>query len=245
MKTNAVILGLTLLATSAYSQIFYTEGHADIGIGHDGTNWDLHFHDETGGIEYEPEDVIVVVSQSSLWTSPNSNFNFTGATTGQGVYRLRQTPFSGQPFIGMGTEEFDAPSQSYTDSDARLTRAYGNQTDEWVSLELLSVSGPGEFSAWGNDPDGSGTPLVWMSTFDGGITGLDRYVTRPGVHDHVNLGFSKAGTYEVTFQARFWNGSNFDISAPATYNFTAVPEPGSMAALGLGIAAILRKRKQK
>jgi surface-anchored protein len=244
MKKTLLITGAALLAGLANAQTYYTEGHADIGIGHDGTNWDLHFHDDTGMTEYAPEDVVIVAPLSSQWATPASNFGFTGVAGGGSIFRLRQTAFAGQPFLGIGTEEFLAPSASYTDSDARLNRVFGTNAGEWVSLELVNVTGPGVFSLWSNDPDGSGTPLVWMSSNDG-ISSSDRYVAQPGAHDHANWGFSKAGTYEVTVRGKFWDGSAFQTSDNATYTFQAVPEPASMAALGLGLVGLLRRRNKK
>lgn len=244
MKRTLTLLGFAVMSGSAMAQVYYTSGHADIGIGHTGTNWDLHFHDDTGGNEYEPGDVVIVAPLSAQWNTPASNFGFTGVAGGQSIFRLRQTPLAGQPFLGIGTEEFFGPANTYTESDARLNRVFGTDSGKWVSLELVSVNGPGVFSLWSNDPDGSGTPVVWMTSNDGVSTLSDRYYALPGAHDHVNWGFSQAGTYEVTVQGKFWNGTSFDTSAPTTYTFQAVPEPASMAAIGLGVIGLLRRRRK-
>jgi surface-anchored protein len=245
-KLNLLLLGLLSTAVTVPAQVFYTEGHADIGIGHDGTNWDLHFHDDTGGTEYEPDDVVIVAGLNAVENRPNSSlFNFVGVGAGSPFYRLRQTNVAGRPFLGVGTEEFDAPAVAYNEADSRVSRSYSNTTGVWVTLELVDVVAPagGHFSVYSNDPDGNG-PVNWMSTFDGGITNTDKFILLDDGHEHTNYGFTVAGTYEVTVRAKFWDGAAFQTSPDATYTFQAVPEPASMAALGLGVVALAKRRKK-
>jgi surface-anchored protein len=118
-------------------------------------------------------------------------------------------------------------------------------TDAWISLELVSVVAPsgGVFSLYSNDPGDSLGPVAWMSTIDG-ISSNDKFILPDDVHAHANWAFSKAGTYEVTFRGKFWDGSAFQSSPDTTYTFEAVPEPASMAALGLGALGLLKRRKK-
>jgi hypothetical protein len=70
--------------------------------------------------------------------------------------------------------------------------------------------------------------------------------------------FRKANDWDISIGTGFANyGNNFSITLPTTglynytldlpngrYKFEAVPEPATMAALGLGVAAMIRRRKK-
>lgn len=58
-------------------------------------------------------------------------------------------------------------------------------------------------------------------------------------------GTFSAGSYRVFMQTGANNFSNESNDAISSFSLTAVPEPGTMAALGLGTAAMLRRRRRK
>lgn len=99
------------------------------------------------------------------------------------------------------------------------------------------TGGTTSFSVWGADASNSGP---------GGIIG---WKTNP------NTGITPGGTQSFTFDsldlskverfgfhARF--SSNFAPAGGNTAYVTAVPEPGTIAAVGLGIAALMRRRRK-
>lgn len=246
MKRSLLMIALGLSA-SGFAQtppFLFEEGHGDIGIGHTGSAWDMHIHSDDWG-ETEADEQIVVAPLSSLFTrSSSTSFDFIGIGAGQQFFRLRQNSTAGQPFLGISTEEFDGPSVSFTENDSRLARVSATMTDAWVSLDLVSVVAPsgGQFSLYSDDPDGNG-PVVWMATSDG-ISSTDRFILNSDSHAHANWAFTAQGQYEITFRARYWDGAGFVSSPDTTYTFQAVPEPASMAAIGVGLVALARKRKK-
>lgn len=245
MKRLALTFFAFGLVSGSFGQSLFTEGHGDIGLGFVGGNWDMHIHSAQWG-ETEADEQIVVAPLSSLFTrSASSAFDFVGVAAGEQFYRLREQSIAGQPFLGISTEEFDGPVANYTETDPRLARLVNNMTSSWISMELVSVVAPsgGVFSLYNNDPDGNG-PVVWMTSLDG-VGATDKFILDDNVHAHANWGFSKAGTYEVTLRGKFWDGSAFQTSPDTTYTFQAVPEPTSMAALGLGVVGLLRRRAKK
>ncbi|MFN3190267.1 MAG: choice-of-anchor M domain-containing protein [Aureliella sp.] len=91
-----------------------------------------------------------------------------------------------------------------------------------LDIALTDFDGPGEFALW---QDGL-SPTVFMQT-NNGLDATDNLPLGVGLHDHFNYGFSTAGTYQLTFTA------------------TAVPEPGSLAALSLGVVGLFTRRRRR
>ncbi|MEM9825893.1 MAG: choice-of-anchor M domain-containing protein [Planctomycetota bacterium] len=139
---------------------------------------DDHDHDEVLHLD----DVIIHGEDAGLTQPDGSEFSFTGVMPGETVYVLPQAEMAELPFLGLNTEEFET----------------GTFVDDQISLELLSVDGPGDFSLWQTDEFGS--PDLHFASFDG-ITGMDRLILPAGGHAHYNWGFSAEGTYRVALRA--------------------------------------------
>lgn len=232
----AVALALPGLATT-----IIRDGHVDIGIGYDtvGNAWNMHVHNETDGIEYDPGDVLLWVNR--LHQRPvGSNFDFIGVEAGQWYWRVFSTP-PANLFLGISAEETGDVFESYTETDSRITQLGGNLTGEWVTLRLKSYTGPGHISLWSDTSSG---PVVWFATKDG--IGASDYVLVPdNGHQHFEWGFSGAGDYTLTFEASGIINGQRAFSGDVVYSFEAVPEPMTMTLLGLGLAAVAARRRRK
>jgi surface-anchored protein len=215
----------------------YTSGHADLGIGYEDGEWDLHLHAEGATVdgvfypdqEFEAGEVRIIVPLSTqvtgapltapfisdFWNVPES----LGLTQGDSFYTLFQnlgdTVTTDSPYLGLAGEEID-PSDF---------------VGGVISVALTEFSGPGEFTLW---QDGTG---IKFDTLDG-IGGDDVLVNLPtgaGAHSHFNYSFSLPGAYEVTLTASgtLTGGGGF-TSGTGTYTFVVVPEASTLLLFGLG-----------
>ncbi len=73
MKSSTLLIGLGALISVSISQgaVNLTSGHMDLGLG-EGTELELHVHDESTETEYAPDEAVIVVPQSS-YAFVNSN----------------------------------------------------------------------------------------------------------------------------------------------------------------------------
>lgn len=240
MRSFLVLTALAAFAAIAPAQVVLTQGHIDLGLGYAAGSWDPHVHDEDNAAEYEPGDAIIRYTDAARFVRPaGANFDFIGAPAGATIWRNFQSSQPNIPWLGFGFEEI-APGTftSYTESDERVDPILS----EWVTVSLVGAVMPagGQFSVW----QGTGSSrTLWMATSDG-ITATDKFISTPGGHEHASFAFTAAGTYELTFVASALGPSGTLTSSPYTYTFQAVPEPASMAVLGLGLAAF-RKRRRK
>lgn len=229
---NAVALTaiLPLLGGTANAQSRLDSGHADIGIAYENGAFDLHVHDETNDIEYSPPSgesgAILGVGASAQGLVPSApGFEFLGAS-GDPVWILPKNQDAGLLFLGIGAEELEP----------------GTFVGDRIHLTLRGLQGPGTLAVY--DVDAFGTPTVAMASRDG-ISANDQVEVFAGSHAHLNWAFSAPGRYTVEFTASgtLSDGGRFIESPSTAYSFEVIPEPSSMALLGLGgLGAMLCRR---
>lgn len=195
-----------------------TTEHVDIGLAygaheesgegddhdHEPGEWDLHVHDGTNDIEYAPDEALLYVGPQAILERvgpfADAAFDFLGVAPGESFYRLPQSVHPELLFLGIGAEEIEE----------------GTFQDGRIALRLKAVSGPGHFSAWRATDEG---PQLVMSTVDG-VTHGDRLEALEGSHQHVNLGFSARGRYELTFETSgVLADGHVTMSGDTTYYF--------------------------
>jgi surface-anchored protein len=240
MKMKTMLLALPALASSGalaqYNHIL-TEGHFDIGL-HYEDGWHMHVHDEDGMRELEPDETLFYVSHDAKLTIPNDpRFSYLGGNPGDDVWVLPQVENPLVPLLGVSSEEMQGDFfDSYFEADPRV-----NGVGRWISLQLVGLRGPGQFSVW--TTDGLGDPTDWMATFDG-VSARDKLFNLEGGHAHYNWGFTATGIYEMDVRAMAYKDGQLLTSDVVTFNFgvEAVPEPATLSALAVGLGALLRRR---
>lgn len=242
----ALLLLPVNLVSASYTAVLDHQ-HVDIGMAYEDDAWDLHVHDETNDTEYQPGEALLYAGGNTKANRPASSaFDFIGVGAGQPYWRLPTAHAPGVLFLGVGAEEVETGVfADWLVNDPRL-----NLNGPYIELRLIDVRGPGDFSVWSSTDDG---PVVWMSTFDGGITSDDLLYQLAGGHSHFNYGFTAAGLYEVDLQATAYLGpgqTNPVTSDVATYHFgiETVPEPSSwllMCCGGLSLALVVVRRSSR
>jgi surface-anchored protein len=229
MKPNKLFaLSLLSAALPAGGQAILDTEHVDIGVNYEDDGWDLHIHDETNDIEYEPGEAILRVNAGAETTvSADPLFSFLG-TAGSPVWILPNTQTAGLLFLGFGAEELAA----------------GIFASDSLSLRLHSVSGPGEFAVF--DFNSLGEPQVVMNSRDG-FSAADTFRPVPGGHSDLNWAFSQPGYYSVSFEASgtLADGGLFTSSGPVAYTFHVVPEPSTWALMAIGLGGVLLAARRR
>jgi len=169
------------------------------------------------------------VDGPALVRTAGAQWDFTGAADGESLWVLTNVSDPARPYLGWSSEEL----------------TLGDWQDGVIQFVLAGiVSGPvgGVFSIWG--VDGFGAPVVKASSLAGGVTEFESAIP---VHTHLNLGFTKAGTYEVEIKARgvYVGGGGAELlesSGVFTFHVGSVPdpvpEPASMAVFGLLVSGM-------
>ncbi len=243
--TLALLAACATMGNAQMIQI--SEGHTDLGLGYENGSWDPHIHAGDLGEEFSPEEAYLYYGETARYTRPaGSAYAFTGAAEGQQIWRSFTNSVAGIPWLGFGFEEI-APGTfgTYLQTDDRRDPIVA----EWVDLQLLDYSAPtgGHISFF---QGGGSTPNVWFATSDG-IDATDKFISTVGGHEHGSFLFTAAGVYTLTFQASaidLISGQRI-FSDPYTYTFgveaAPVPEPATLAALGFGALALIKRRKKQ
>jgi surface-anchored protein len=128
------------------------------------------------------------------------------------------------PFLGIGAEELVS----------------GLFVNDQITLSLVSVIGPGQFSLW--QVDTFGEPTAFMSSAD--PDAQTDLILNAGLHSHFNWGFTEEGVYEITLMASGQLTGGSMVSDTATYTFNVVPEPATLLLLAAGSIGLLQCQKQ-
>ena len=237
---------LALATTPLSAANLFTAEHGDVfAIGYEGGELEPHVHIEGGVIngmfvaddEYEPDDIVTVVPYSTFnyisgvgGRPAGAEWDPVGVAASTGFYFLPQVDAGaggadalGAPFAGIGTEELTPGDWSTP-----------------ISIQLVSVSGPGDFSFW---QDGL-SPTFFMSSADG-IDGSDVFIQAAGGHDHANWGFTEPGSYGITVRVSGTHAVDGPQTADATYSFSVVPEPSTSLSILLGGSLLLFSRRRR
>jgi surface-anchored protein len=219
-----------------------------MGVAYEDGAWDMHVHQHDSDTEYETDDALLYVSENAVRTRPSSYaFSFIGVNAGEQFWCLPSSPDPALLYLGVGAEDITEPIfDSYDPSVESDGRVLGSGA--WLRLDVLNVSGPGDFSIWQSSDDG---PNVFVSTAHGRITSDDALWILSGGHVHYNFGFTAPGLYDVTLRASGLLDGVRVYSPETTYHFgvEAVPEPSGMLALLCGggslVSMVIRKRTSK
>lgn len=232
MKTSKLILlatlGSGLVLSGTRAQTVLSAGHTDIGLAYEDGAWDLHVHSHESDTEYAPDEAILRLDLSSARPIPaGASYSFLGAA-GSTFYVLPQVQEPSLLFLGLAAEEI----------------APGDFTGDTLRMTLKSVSGPGNFSLY--LVDGFGVATAHMNSGNGIDDSTDFYNVTAGSHTDLNWAFSAPGSYTIGFEASGTHGVDGPVtSGIVNYSFEVVPEPSTLALLGLAVAFGLLRGNRK
>jgi hypothetical protein len=217
--TLEVLESRTLL-DGCFQAVLTTE-HIDLVFDYINSAWNLGVSDDDRGIAYAPDEALIFGGPQARVTRPaGSQWDFLGVPAGQDVWIWPQVQDPALPYLGTSAELTPPTLAPWDPMDPRLPPL----ELPWIQVRLLAVRGPGQFSVW--QTDSFGTPTVFMSTADGGITSSDVLYVPEGGHVHYNWGFSTAGFHEVDVQTLAYLGpgqTDPTGSAVTTFFFSVDP----------------------
>lgn len=226
MKSRLLLISLFALGaiSAASAQVFGDGGHFEVKVKYEeGFELEVENHDTEE--EFEVSNVLFFAGANTRTTIPGgSQWGFLGGNAGDPIWVLPQDQIADQLYLGLATEGL--PDIFATD----------------ITFELARFSGPGQFAFW--QTDSFGDPIELFST----ANGLGDSFTLPIDSEfHANWGFTQTGIYSVGLRvsATLLDGTvvSSDVT-DVTFGVEAVPEPATLAAMGLGLAALARRRRR-
>ena len=142
--------------------------------------------------------------------------------------------------VSSGTYTLAGTTQTQNETVSLKTGGYGPLASLVLNYDTFTMSGTGTYTGTGGTFNfdyslptppvtvGQGTSLTGVWSTGAFNTSTGTYANTTGV-----------GTFSVTL-----NTTTKESGTVFTGNLEAVPEPASMAALGLGAAALLRRRRK-
>ena len=199
-----LLLLLATLPAAAQSPPWYgvlSSGHVDQRFCYLSGNWVMGVNLEEEGLV--PSDIMALGVFDALYPAGSrilrpvgAQWDFIGVSAGQPLYHFPPTSWGG---VWPGFSTCSASFASYANNDPRLAGA----SARWVGIHLKSVryrgQGTGRMATW--TTAFGGTPVVWMSSHEGGLTAADTFWLGTGGHAHPSLGFSSTGLYAVNYDA--------------------------------------------
>lgn len=250
MKATSILLASGALAGSL-SAATLTSGHTDffsidyVDEDNPGTfEFEPHLHVEDGVVdgspvvdgEFAPDEITISVSQSTFdfitttgGRPSGAEWDPIGVPSGSSYWFLPSGPSGpggasalGTIYGGLGAEELNPADWSTP-----------------ISVALVSVSGPGQFSMWDDSILG---PVFYMASSDG-IDGSDVATVNAGDHTDNNFAFSAPGSYDITIQFSGTHVIDGLQTATSTYQFQVVPEPSTALFGIISVGLLLRRRR--
>lgn len=187
-------------------------------------------------------------AQTGTLNSTTRGYTFTAPVSFQitGIKVLRQTGNTAASVQNFSILKFDGnvPPPTFsatTNSFTQLALGLGQAADVFVPVNVLVNAGE-VIGIYGNLAN-SDTATAGRSSYGNGslgttVMGNSITLARSGMQAHLGTATTPAGMANVWAEPASSNITRIE------FTYAPVPEPGTMAAVGLGIAALLRRRRR-
>lgn len=169
------------------------------------TGWDIHIKTDSpvANTRVETQGALFPLCESHRKSfSGSAAFQFIGVGPGQTFWHYHQdtAPAPGVDSQDMTQDEIN--ELCLWDPNDLMHNA--TKEGKWLQMNLIAVRGPegGHVSMW---QESGANPIVFFSTYDGGITDEDVYFIRAKSHAHNSWAFTQPGLYEVDIQVSTWH----------------------------------------
>lgn len=190
----------------------------------------------------------VMPPQTSPFNGATRGYYFTAPVSFQitGINVLRQTGNTASSIQNFAVVKFNGnvPPPNFpstTNSFSQLALGLGKTADVFIPVNVLVNVGD-VIGIYGNLAD-SDTATTGRNSYGNGslattVLGNSIALNRSGMQAHLGTATTPGG------MANVWKVSTPSTITRIEFTYAAVPEPGTMAAVGLGIAALLRRRRR-